>query len=104
MENNLIKMGIRTFLESLVYKRFGSIKELENYFKVNAREFKVEIVEKDMEEIEEIECDMTNIDFIADWSFIGTMENENILCDFDIYYARTRDNGFIITEVGYEFE
>ena len=40
-----------------------------------------------------------------DYGFIGNIDNEEIFCDIDIYYAKTRankGNGIIITEVNYE--
>lgn len=97
MKKELGKMGMVHFLESLVFKRFNNIDELKNFLQKRVKDtYKVTLIEKSIDEI--------NDDSFTDWEFIGTFENDNLLCDFDIYYAKTRDGGFIITEVGYEFE
>lgn len=97
MERELEKMGMATFLESLVLKRFNNIDELRDFLQKRVKNnYKVTLIEKSIDEI--------NDDSYIDWEFIGTFENDNLLCDFDIYYAKTRVGGFIITEVGYEFE
>lgn len=93
----LEEMSLIKFLETLPWKRFDNINDLKKFLeKEVGAYYKIELVEKDIDEI--------NDDSYIDWEFIGTFENDNILCDFDIYYAKTRVGGFIITEVGYEFE
>ena len=55
------------------------------------------------EQQEEFDNEMLDLDY----GFIGNINNGEIFCDIDIYYAKTRankGNGIIITEVNYEFE
>lgn len=87
--------GIVSFLESLVGKRF-SFDELKMYLRVNSNGYKIELVEKDV----------SDYDADLDYVLIGSMEDKlnSLLCDFDIYYAKTRKGDMYITEVGYEFE
>lgn len=87
--------GIVCFLESLVGKRF-SFDELNKYLRVNSNGYKIELVEKDM----------TDYDIDLDYMLIGSIEDKlnSLLCDFDIYYTKTRKGDMYITEVGYEFE
>lgn len=87
--------GIVSFLESLVGKRF-SFAELKMYLRVNSNGYTIELVEKDM----------TDYDIDLDYMLIGSMEDKlnSLLCDFDIYYTKTRKGDMYITEVGYEFE
>ena len=96
MKNELLEFAIKERLERLVMKRFKNIKELKDFLRVNFEDFIVELVERDM----------TDISDTIDWSFVGSLQNMDldILCDFDIYYAKTRANEIYITEVGYEFE
>lgn len=96
MKNELLEFAIKEGLEELVMQRFKNIKELKDFLKVNFEDFIVELVERDM----------TDISDTIDWSFVGSLQNMDldILCDFDIYYAKTRANEIYITEVGYEFE
>lgn len=88
------EIGIMNFLENLVGKRFD-FKELKTYLKVNCKDFIIELVEKDM----------TDYDIDLDFKLVGSLQNveKDILCDFDIYYAKTRNGKMYITEVGYEF-
>lgn len=85
---------IINFLEDLVHKRF-TFEELKTYIKNNYKDFIVELLERDLEYIDEF----------VDYSLIGSLQNKDkdILCDFDIYYAKTRSDKMYITEVGYEF-
>ena len=94
MGKTLEEIGIITFLEKLVGRRFD-FNELKNYLKVNCKGYIVELVEKDM----------TDYGNYLDYVLIGSLQNKekDILCDFDIYYLKTRDNKMYITEVGYEF-
>lgn len=93
----LEKNNITNILEKLVFKRFNNIGELRVFLQDTFKNiYKITLVEKSIDEM--------NDDSYIDWEFIGTFEDDNILCDFDIYYAKTRNGGFIITEVGYEFE
>ena len=88
--------GIKSFLENLVGKRF-SFDELREYLRVNSNGLYVELVEKDM----------TDYVIDVDYMLIGCLEDKvanNMLCDFDIYYTKTRKGDMYITEVGYEFE
>lgn len=87
--------GIVSFLESLVGKRF-SFTELKMYLRVNSNGYTIELVEKDV----------SDYDADLDYVLIGSMEDKlnSLLCDFDIYYAKTRKGDMYITEVGYEFE
>lgn len=43
-------------------------------------------------------------EIILDWSYVGLIKDKYIYCDIDIYYAKTRANELLITEVNYEFE
>lgn len=88
------EIEIISFLENLVGKRFD-FKELKAYLKVNCKDFIIELVEKDM----------TDYDIDLDFELVGSLQNveKDILCDFDIYYAKTRNGKMYITEVGYEF-
>lgn len=91
----LDEMQIIKFLEDLVHKRF-SLENLKKYLKENYKDFIVELVERDLE----------YIDGFVDYNLIGSLQNKekDILCDFDIYYAKTRSGEMYITEVGYEFQ
>ena len=91
----LEEMQIITFLEDLVHKRF-TYTEFDEYLKTNYKNFIIELVEKDM----------SDYDIDLDYSLIGSLQNKekDILCDFDIYYAKTRSGKMYITEVGYEFQ
>lgn len=88
--------GIKCFLESLVGKRF-SLEDLTNYIMVNkgVDDYLYDLVEQDMEGI----CDT------IDYSLVGCLRNRKDydMCDFTIYYAKTRSGEMYITEVGYEF-
>ena len=84
-------------LENLVMKRFKSIEQLKTYILDKVGEdYQLELYEKDL----------TGYDEFIDYMFVGSLQNEKIdfLCDFDIYFAKTRANEVIITEVGFEFE
>lgn len=88
--------GIKCFLESLVGKRFY-LEELRDYIMlIKDDEYIVELVHQNMEGIDED----------IDYSLVGSLQNmrDDILCDFTIYYAKTRSGDMYITEVGYEFE
>ena len=84
-------------LEDLVMKRFKGVDELKTYILDEVGEdYQLELYEKDL----------TDYDEFIDYEFVGSLQNEKIdfLCDFDIYFAKTRANEVIITEVGFEFE
>ena len=95
MGKTLEEMGMITFLETLVGKRFD-FNELKSCLEVNCKGYIVELFKKYM----------TDYDNYLDYILIGSLQNKekDILCDFDIYYLRTRDNKMYITEVGYEFQ
>ena len=97
MERALEEMGVATFINGLVGKRF-TFKELKNYLEVNCKPsgYIVELVKKDMTTYE------NNIDYML----VGSLQNKekDILCDFDIYYLETRNKEMYITEVSWNFE
>lgn len=95
MERTLREIGTISLLENLVGKRF-SFYDLRTYLKINCKGYLIELEKKSMEDV----------DIDIDFNLIGTIENksEDFLCDFDIYYAKTRNGDMYITEVGYEFE
>ena len=96
MYKELMETAIKGRLERLVMKRFKDRLELKKFLITNFEDFIVELVEQDM----------TDISDTIDWTFVGSLQNMDldILCDFNIYYAKTRANELYITEVGYEFE
>lgn len=97
----------KDYMESLVFKRFDNKERLEEEL---SKHFGCEIKLEEQtycsgswEEQEEYDCEMLGLDY----GLIGNINNGEIFCDIDIYYANTRVNkgkGIIITEVSYEFE
>lgn len=96
MRYDEVQINIIDDLESLVMKRFKNIKEVKDYLKKIFPNYKLNVNYRNM----------SGIDINIDYELIGTLENKtlNILCDFDLYYAKTRAKEMFITEVGYEFE
>ena len=93
------EIEVINFLEDLVCKRFNLqslTDEINKKFNTNIKiELKTDYPD------EEPEC--------ADFNLLGTLEIDDMLCDFDIYYLPMRREGFdgatfYITEVGYEFQ
>lgn len=112
--NNIMKeleiisvQGCKNYMENLVWQRFDSKKQLEEEL---SKDFHCKIkLEKqsycngNRKQQEEYDSEMLDLDY----GLIGNIDNGEIFCDIDIYYAKTRANkgkGIIITEVGYEFE
>lgn len=96
MRYNEVQINIINTLESLVSKRFKNIKELKKTLNWLFPNYKISLNYRNMD----------GIDGGIDFNIIGTLENDllEILCDIDIYYAKTRAKEMYITEVGYEFE
>ena len=94
MERNIVKYTT-DYLESLVHKRFDNLEDLKIYIIKTIEGYEL----KDL-----VDRDLEYIDGFLDYNIIGTLENGLWLCDFDIYYAKTRSGGMYITEVGYTFE
>lgn len=94
MEEQLIEMAIRSTLEDIVHNRYETIEDIKEDLERRFDTFNLELYEKDM----------TDIDINIDYNLVGCISNYRILCDFDIYYAKTRANELYITEVGYTFE
>lgn len=90
------KRDIIDNLENLIMKRFKTLKETKEYLKKLFPGYKI---------ILEHAC-MDGISDTIDYDLIGNLYNkkDDIFCDFDLYYAKTRAKEMIITEVGYEFE
>ncbi|MBE6139317.1 MAG: hypothetical protein E7174_02270 [Firmicutes bacterium] len=86
------KDEIINFLESLVFKRFKSKAKIYEYIKSNFKSYKIMLEYHDH--------DLPGIDY----NFIGTIENKDLLCDFDLYYTKTKANEMLIVEVAYEFQ
>jgi hypothetical protein len=79
-------------LESLVDERFDSLESLKEVLEAK---FKCEI-----DLIQSYKNDeLDEFDFLL----VGNLDSKEVFCDFDIYYAKSK-NHFIITEVSYEFE
>lgn len=83
-------------LEDFVGRRFDTVKELET------------VLTKKLNLEKKIKLDFSSInwerDFLADWNFCGSFEQDDIYCQFDIYFLYDREQNLYITEVGYEFE
>lgn len=82
-------------LENLVGRRFDYIADLEKHLTslLQAREpIKLYFATQNYES-----------DHTVDWNLVGSFVNDEIFCDFDIYFLYDRYNNLHITEVGYEF-
>ena len=100
-------INARNYMESLIWKRFDDKKQLEKklseQFNCKIKLSKQSYCSGSWKQQEEYDNGMLDLDY----GFIGNIDNEEIFCDIDIYYAKTRankGNGIIITEVNYEFE
>ena len=91
----IAQCGLISYLESLVHKRFKNLEELRNYIIKTTEGYELEDL---------VDKDLTDYDGFCDYNIIGTLKNDLWLCDFDIYYAKTRSGDMYITEVGYYFE
>lgn len=92
IDKSLEEMGIRSFLESLVMNRFDTITQLKKYLKSNSKDYLIELKKVKNK-------DYNNIDYCL----VGSFQNieRNVLCYFDICYAKARNGDLIITEVNY---
>lgn len=97
MEKLVFKNTLKTLLEK---RRFKDTRELENTIKaylvinmVDTSKYDIKITRKAETEMEEIP---KNIDYILIGSIIDKETKEAY--DFDLYYAKTRENGIYLTE------
>ena len=96
--------------DDIVERQVSIISKLE---KLVHNRFSVESLEKKLSEIfggEEIKIELIceDVDYLADWNYAFTSEQDVIGGDFDIYVLmqRNKDNNgntMYVTEVGYEF-
>jgi hypothetical protein len=83
-------------LECLVGKRFETLGALRDYLIDTlkpTRPLEMEFASQNYE-----------IGHTPDWNLVGNIENDDIFCDFDIYFLFDRENNLYVTEVWYEFE
>ena len=86
------KDQIKNILTTLTHKRFKTKKDIKDYLQAKLIDYKITLFYN------------TNDFPTIDYSIIGSIENNDILCDFDIYFAKTRAREMLITEIGYEFQ
>jgi hypothetical protein len=79
-------------LELLVNKRFKNLKEVKKNIEQKTN-CKINLIQswKNKEKDE------------YDFLMVGNIDNNDLFCDFDIYYTKSK-NHILITEVSYEFE
>lgn len=87
-----MKTEIINYLYTLINKRFKNKNEIIKYLKEEFYNYKISLYYNE-------DSLPTN-----DYSLIGTIENKEFLCDFDIFYAKTRAREMIITEITHNFE
>ena len=92
---NQAQLDVISKLENLVYQRFNEETLNEELSKIFGEEIKVEIGCED-------------VDYLTDWDYMFTSNQDIIGGDFDIYFLKHRENNvaketFMVTEVGYEF-
>lgn len=97
MEKLVFKNTLKILLEK---RRFKDIKEIESTIKaylriniVDTNKYDIRITKKAETEMEEIP---KNIDYILIGSIMDKETKEAY--DFDLYYAKTRNNGIYLTE------
>ena len=97
-------------MRTIQAKRAEIIETLENYVgkRFNSLRFLEEDLSKSLRSKKDIKLSYSSQNYetehTPDWNLIGSVDSEEVFCDFDIYFLYDRHKNLYITEVGYVFE